>query len=78
MENLAPKAKKERHQNKVLCQGARTRFTPKQKMELIQQFDEAVVEDGSLTIIKWCEARKDVNHKKFAKFDCVKGNRNRC
>ena len=68
VENPAPKAKKERHQNKVLCQGARTRFTPKQKMELIQQFDEAVAEDGSLTIIKWCEARKNVNHKTFAKW----------
>ena len=45
-----PKPKKERYQNKVLCQGARNRFTPQQKLELIQQYDEAKAADSSLTI----------------------------
>ena len=31
-----PKPKKERYQNKVLCQGARNRFTPQQKFEAHQ------------------------------------------
>lgn len=46
----APKPKKERRQNKVVCQAERMRYTQKQKLDLIQQFDEAKAEDPSLTI----------------------------
>ena len=46
----APTPKKERGQNKVVCQAERMRYTQKQKLDLIQQFDEAKAEDTSLTI----------------------------
>ena len=46
----SPKPKKERRQNKVVCQAERMRYTQKQKLDLIQQFDEAKAEDPSLTI----------------------------
>ena len=42
VKNPTPKPKKERYQNKVLCRTERTRFTSKQKLELIQQFDKDV------------------------------------
>ena len=48
-----PKLKKERYQNKVLCQVERTRFTAKQKLDLIQQFDKAKAADRSFTIKGW-------------------------
>ena len=60
-----PKPKKERHQNKVLFQAERTRFTAKQKLDLIQQFDEAKAADRSLTIKAYCDAGKNLNHKTF-------------
>ena len=43
-----PKPKKERYQNKVLCQGARNRFTAKQKVELIQQYDKAIFDSQGM------------------------------
>ena len=46
----APKPKKERRQNKVVCQAEKMRYTQKQKLDLIQQFDEAKAEDPSLRI----------------------------
>ena len=60
-----PKPKKERYQNKVLCQGARNRFTAQQKLELIQQYDKAKAADGSLTVKAWCEDRSSLNYKGF-------------
>ncbi len=39
-----PEQKKERHQNKVICQAERMRYTSKQKVELMKQFDEAKTE----------------------------------
>ena len=60
-----PKPKKERYQNKVLCQGARNRFTAKQKVELIQQYDKAKAADSSLTVKAWCKDRSSLNYKGF-------------
>ena len=62
------KPKKERYQNKVLCQAERTRFTPTQKLDLIQQYDKAKAADSSLTIKAWCKPRKNLNRKTFAKW----------
>ncbi|MCP4262106.1 MAG: hypothetical protein GY774_32090, partial [Planctomycetes bacterium] len=58
-----PKPKKERHQNKVVCQAARARYTAKQKLELIKQFDEAKAANPSLSIKAWSDARKNLNEK---------------
>ena len=60
-----PKPKKERYQNKILCQGARNRFTAKQKVELIQQYDKAKAADSSLTVKAWCKDRSSLNYKGF-------------
>ena len=60
---LKQKPKKERQQNKVVCQAERTRYTAKQKLDLIQQFDEAKAEDPSLSIKSWCDGKKNLNDK---------------
>ena len=60
-----PKPKKERYQNKGLCQGVRNRFTAKQKVELIQQYDKAEAADSSLTVKAWCKDRSSLNYKGF-------------
>ena len=60
-----PKPKKERYQNKVLCQGARNRFTAKQKVELIQQYDKAKAAVSSLTVKAWCGENSSLNYKGF-------------
>ena len=74
----APKPKKERRQNKVVCRAERMRYTQKKKLDLIQQFDEAKAEDPSLTIKSWCHG-KNLNDIKDAyelsQTVCEEGNR---
>ena len=57
-----PKPKKERHQNKVICQADRAHYTAEQKVDLMKQFDEDKLANPSLSIKSWCDDRKNLHH----------------
>ena len=49
-----PQPVKRRYQNKVVTQGDRVRFTPKQKLDFITEFERLKKEEPSLTQSAFC------------------------
>ena len=48
-ENVKPKPEKLREQNKMATQGSRKKWTPKQKLDFIREYDRLREEHSSLT-----------------------------
>ena len=62
-----PKPKKPRHQNKVVCQAARERWTVTQKLDFLREWDKMRAENPSLTQKEFCELRPKLNKGNFSK-----------
>ena len=60
-ENKKPKPEKPREQNKVVTQGSRKKWTPKQKLDFIREYDRLREEDSSLTQKQFCDSRSHSN-----------------
>ena len=66
--NAEPKPEKLRHQNKVVTQGARTRFTPRQKLDFITEFERLKQEEPALTQSAFCSTRTHLKESTFSKW----------
>ena len=62
-----PKPKKLQHQNKVVCQAVRERWTVTQKLDFLREWDRMRAENPSLTQKEFCEFRPKLNKGNFSK-----------